>query len=62
MRVLNLVLTVLFVLRPDLRPFEIHAGLCGLALNAIVVVVGSLASGSSRHAASDEFVRVADGR
>jgi SSS family solute:Na+ symporter len=55
-------LTITFVIRPDWRPFEIHAGIYGLVLNTIVVVVGSLSSARSAGARSDEFVRVADGR
>jgi SSS family solute:Na+ symporter len=54
-------LTITFVVFPDWRPFEIHAGLYGLILNTFVVVAGSLASKGNRLAESDEFVRVADG-
>jgi SSS family solute:Na+ symporter len=55
-------LTVLLVLQPDLRPVELHAGLYGLALNAAVVVVGSLSARGDRSPATEEFLRVASGR
>ena len=60
--ILGSALNITLVIWPELRPFEIHAGLYGLALNAIVVVAGSLAATGSRTATGDEFVRIADGR
>ncbi|MDX1389701.1 MAG: sodium:solute symporter family protein [Acidobacteriota bacterium] len=53
--VVNLVL----VIWPDLRPFAIHAGMYGLTINAMIVVVGSLLA--PRGNQDDRFVRIADG-
>ena len=54
------VLTTLLVLRPDLRPFEVHAGLYGLVANVAVLVVVSLTSDRARARGSD-FLVVARG-
>ncbi len=40
--VLGSLINLAFVLSPELRPFEIHAGLYGLVVNTVVMVLGSL--------------------
>lgn len=55
--------TVLFLFRPDLRPFAVHAGLYGLAINATLLVLVSrqtrLADGPDARAV--EFLKVGSG-
>lgn len=51
--------TVLFITWPDLRPWEVHAGMYGLAANVLVMVGGSGLSRSEASAEDEEFVRTA---
>ena len=50
---------LVFVIWPDLRPFAIHAGMYGLAINTLIVVAGSLLA--PREEQDERFVRIADG-
>ena len=51
--------TVFFVIWPDLRPWSIHAGLYGLVVNTLVVVLVSVASGNAMREEEREFLQVA---
>ena len=53
--------TTLFVLWPDLRPFALHAGLYGLVANALVLVVVSGLTSRSSSDAERRFLDVARG-
>jgi SSS family solute:Na+ symporter len=55
-----LVLT-LFELRPDWRPWPLHAGLYGLAVNLAVLVLVSLLTGRGRSDSHDRFLATARG-
>ncbi len=52
--------TTLFVIWPELRPFEIHAGMYGLAINTVIVVAGSLLA--PREEQDERFVSIAAGQ
>lgn len=52
--------TVIFVLQPDLRPFPLHAGLYGVVANVLVLVAVTLATPRSPDTSHDErFLAVA---
>jgi SSS family solute:Na+ symporter len=51
--------TTLFVVWPELRPFPLHAGLLGLVVNVAVLTTGSLSGPASRSASEDAFLSVA---
>jgi len=52
---------LLFFLWPDLRPFELHAGLYGLAVNLVLLIAVSLGSTRSLSDSESEFLATASG-
>jgi Na+/proline symporter len=55
------VVTTTFVIFPEWRPFAIHAGLYGLAVNTVCVVVVSLMTGRPLPEAEARFLETAAG-
>ena len=53
--------TAVFTVRPDLRPWGIHAGMYGVAINAAVIVLGSWWAPADRERNHDAFLAVACG-
>ncbi len=58
--VVGAVATTAFVIWPGLRPFELHAGLYGFALNVVTLIVASLAT-DREVAGESEFLDVSRG-
>jgi len=57
----GLATNVLFEVAPDWRPFPLHAGLFGLAVNVATLAIVSLAARNRAASATDEFLAVARG-
>ena len=51
----------MFTVRPDWRPWGIHAGMYGVAINAAVIVLGSWWAPADRERNHDAFLAVACG-
>jgi SSS family solute:Na+ symporter len=59
--VVGSLLTTVFVIWGDARPFPLHAGLYGFVVNVVVLVVVSLATRRDPGESEDRFLAVARG-
>jgi SSS family solute:Na+ symporter len=57
--VVGALVTVLLIVWPDLRPWEVHAGMYGLAANVLVMSVISWLAKGDRTSLDEEFLRTA---
>jgi SSS family solute:Na+ symporter len=57
----GIAVNLLFVVRPELRPWALHAGCYGLSANVLVLVLLSLARSGTVDPAQERYLRVAAG-
>jgi SSS family solute:Na+ symporter len=57
--VLGVAVNVLFALKPEWRPWPVHAAFYGLTINVLALVVVSALTQSANHRRDEEFLRVA---
>jgi len=57
--IVGALVTVLFIVWPDLRPWEVHAGMYGLAANVLVMSVISSLARDAPSSLDEEFLRTA---